>query len=70
VLSGGITAYFGLGQMIVDAVRGISAASGPLGAGFFWVAVPAYVVWGVGLGVAARSYAQRTRPACRSCRRG
>ena len=28
---------------------------------FFWVAVPAYFVWGAALGVAATSYHRRTR---------
>ena len=71
-LSIGITAYFGigLGGMVVDAIQGKSAASGPFSAGFFWVAVPSYVVWGIGLGLAAVSYARLTRPVCRSCHRG
>jgi len=72
VLSVGITSYFGigLGQMVADTFRGISAADGPFAAWFFWTAVPAYVVWGVGLGLAATSYARLTRPACRRCHRG
>ncbi len=71
-LSIGITAYFGigLGDMVINAVRGESAASGPFSAAFFWVAVPSYVVWGIGLGLAAASYARLTPPACRTCRRG
>ena len=34
---------------------------------FFWVAVPGYWVWGLGLGAAALAYYRLTRPACRVC---
>jgi hypothetical protein len=60
----GMTAYFtvGLIQMIVNAVQG-EPAYGDVGLpdSFFWVAVPAYVVWGAGLTVAARGYQFATR---------
>ncbi|MFF0266856.1 hypothetical protein [Kribbella sp. NPDC004536] len=63
-IGGGITAYFGVGliQMIVAALRG-QPVYGDVGLpdSFFWVAVPAYVVWGVGLTVAARGYQFATR---------
>ncbi|MER7251729.1 hypothetical protein [Kribbella sp. NPDC000426] len=55
----GMTAYFGVGllQMIVNVVQGRPAYDDVgLPEAFFWVAVPAYVVWGVGLTLAARGY--------------
>ncbi|GAA3099313.1 hypothetical protein JOF29_005775 [Kribbella aluminosa] len=64
----GITAYFGVGliQMIANAVQG-QPVFGDVALGlpdsFFWVAVPAYLVWGVGLTVAARGYQLATRKA-------
>jgi hypothetical protein len=69
-LGAGITAYFGVGllQMIVAALRG-KPVYGDVGLPdtFFWVAVPAYLVWGVGLSIAAYGYHLRTRKPCRSC---
>ncbi|TCO33106.1 hypothetical protein EV652_103105 [Kribbella steppae] len=63
-LGGGITAYFGVGllQMIAAAVQG-KPVYGDIGLpdAFFWVAVPAYVMWGVGLAVATYGYYLRTR---------
>jgi hypothetical protein len=60
----GMTAYFGVGpiQMIVAAVQG-RPVYGDVGLpdAFFWVAVPAYVVWGVGLILATRGYQFATR---------
>ncbi|GAA1612738.1 hypothetical protein [Kribbella karoonensis] len=60
----GISAYFGvcLIQMITNAVQG-KPVYGDVGLpdSFFWVAVPAYVVWGLGLVVATRGYQFRTR---------
>ncbi|HWD79879.1 MAG TPA: hypothetical protein VG497_13385 [Kribbella sp.] len=65
-IGAGITAYFGVGliQMIVAALRG-QPVYGDVGLpdSFFWVAVPAYVAWGVGLTVAARGYQFATRKA-------
>lgn len=61
--------YFGSGivQLRLDAVRGASTTTATVPQAFLWVAVPAYVVWGAGLGAAALSYWRRTRPACRRC---
>ena len=63
-IGGGITAYFGVGliQMIAAALQG-QRVYGDVGLpdSFFWVAVPAYVVWGAGLTVAARGYQFATR---------
>jgi hypothetical protein len=60
----GMTAYFGVGliQMVVAALQG-EPVYGDVGLpdSFFWVAVPAYVVWGAGLLVAARGYQFATR---------
>ena len=36
---------------------------------FFWVAMPAYLTWGVGLVVAAVAYSRMSRPKCRACGR-
>lgn len=69
-LGAGITAYFGvlLIQMIADAVQGRATFGGiELPESFFWVAVPAYLVWGVGLALAAAGYHLRTRKPCKSC---
>jgi hypothetical protein len=71
-LGAGITAYFGAGliQMIVATLKG-----GPvygdttLPDSFFWVAVPAYLCWGVGLAVATYGYYLRTRKPCKACGR-
>lgn len=70
-IGGGVTAYFGVGsiQLLVGAVRGDSVAFAGLPAWFFWVAVPAYVVWGAGLLLATVAYARTTRRPCRGCGR-
>ncbi|MBE1611495.1 hypothetical protein [Actinopolymorpha pittospori] len=67
VISAGMTVYFGAGlvQMIADPAS-MTGDSG-LPPAFFWVAVPAYLAWGTGIGVAALSYRVRTRPRCRAC---
>ncbi|TWD79946.1 hypothetical protein FB561_1012 [Kribbella amoyensis] len=71
-LGAGITAYFGVGllQMIAAALQG-KAVYGDVGLpdSFFWVAVPAYFAWGVGLAVAAYGYHLRTRRPCKGCGR-
>ena len=73
VLGVGMTAYFGM-TMVKIAVETITgtwdpgAASDPLW--FFWVAVPAYLTWGLGLAGAALAYQRVTRPPCRSCLNG
>jgi hypothetical protein len=71
-LGTGITAYFGVGlvQMIIAGIQGESVYSGtPLPASFFWIAVPAYLVWGAGLAVATAGYFLRTRKRCKGCGR-
>jgi hypothetical protein len=70
VLGVGMTAYFGvtLVKMSLETLSGGSesfAGSEPLW--FFWTAVPAYLVWGLGLLVAALAYRDATRPPCRFC---
>ena len=71
-LGAGITAYFGVGliQMIVAAVQG-EPVYGDIGLpdSFFWVAVPSYLVWGLGLAVATYGYYLRTRKPCKGCGR-
>ena len=69
-LGAGITAYFGVGllQMIGNVIQGKPAYDDVgLPEAFFWVAVPAYLVWGVGLTVAAYGYHRRTRNPCKGC---
>jgi hypothetical protein len=68
----GMTAYFGVTMVELTArtVTGTweqGAGSYPLW--FFWVAVPGYLVWGLGLGVAALAYRRATRPLCGTCGR-
>ena len=63
-LGGGITAYFGVGllQMIAAELQG-KPVYGDVGlpGAFFWVAVPAYLVWAAGLAVATYGFYLRTR---------
>jgi hypothetical protein len=71
-VSGGLIAYFGvgLGQMLVERLGGRTPFSqGDLPEVFYWVAVPSYMTWGVGLAVAALAYARRTRVARGFCAR-
>lgn len=74
-ISGGLVTYFGVVfvQMVFERVNGRNPfpPSGGLDLpeAFFWVAVPAYLLWGLGMGVAALDYAVRTRPPCRACGR-
>jgi hypothetical protein len=60
----GMTSYFGvtLAGLVSD---GVPTESYP--PAFWWVTVPAYFVWGVGLCVALASYWRITRPPCRTC---
>lgn len=71
-LGAGITAYFGVGliQMVTAAVQGKPVyGETTLPDTFFWVSVPAYLVWGLGLAAAAYGYFLRTRKPCKSCGR-
>ncbi|MGZ0148951.1 hypothetical protein ACXJJ3_17890 [Kribbella sp. WER1] len=57
----GMSAYFGVGliQMIANVVQGrppYGDVTLGLPDSFFWVAVPAYLLWGAGLVVATRGY--------------
>jgi hypothetical protein len=66
VIGAGMSAYFDVGliQMVVAVAQGEPIFSDiGLPDSFFWVAVPAYVVWGAGLTVAARGYQFATRKA-------
>jgi len=67
-----MTVYFGLTMVIVIANTLTGAwrdRFGSLPLAFFWIAVPGYLLWGVGLLVAAIGYYQVTRPPCRVCGR-
>ncbi len=71
-IAGGMTAYFGVAtvKLAAETLTGTwDRGAGSLPLAFFWVAVPAYLVWGLGLGVAALGYYQVTRPPCRVCGR-
>ncbi len=69
-LGAGLTAYFGA-TMVWLAVKTVTGTwkhgfgSEPLW--FFWVSVPAYLAWGLGLGAAALAYRRATRTPCRAC---
>lgn len=66
----GMTTYFGL-TLVMIAAQTLTGTwqpgDGSLPLWFFWVAVPAYLVWGLGLAVAALAYLRATRPPCRFC---
>jgi hypothetical protein len=70
-ISLGLTAYFGIatGQLLLDLVGLVPNQDDGYPAAFLWVAVPAYLVWGLAMGAAALSYRQRTAPPCRRCGR-
>ena len=71
-IAGGLTVYFGVAivQFAAETLSGTwEQRAGSLPLAFFWVAMPAYLVWGLGLGVAALGYYQVTRPLCRVCGR-
>jgi hypothetical protein len=71
-IAGALTVYFGfsLAMIAVEALTG-TWEPGPdaLPLAFFLVAMPAYLVWGLGLGAAAFGYYQATRPSCSVCAR-
>ncbi len=52
-----------------DSERPAMASTGSLPLWFLWIAVPAYLIWGLGLGAAALAYRHATRPRCRTCGR-
>ncbi|NEE01950.1 hypothetical protein [Phytoactinopolyspora halotolerans] len=72
-IAGGLVIYFGLllGQMTVARLNGRNPfpPSGGLDLpeAFFWFAVPAYLVWGIGVAAAALAYFRRTRRPCPTC---
>src|SRR5262249_46308664 len=71
-LAVGMTAYFGVAavQLAAETVTGTwEQGAGSLPLGFFWVAIPAYLAWGSGLGAAALAYRRATRRPCRTCGR-
>ncbi|MCP2342506.1 hypothetical protein [Actinomadura rupiterrae] len=77
-ISGGLVVYFGLMlvEMVVQRAQGhnpFPESDGPKGLhlpeSFFWVAVPSYWIWGVGMACASIAYYRLTRPGCRRCGR-
>ncbi|WP_155884583.1 hypothetical protein [Actinomadura flavalba] len=66
-VSAGLVVYFGLMTLLMIWERLNGRDPFPPEGGldlpeaFFWISVPAYLVWGLGLAVAARAYARRTR---------
>jgi len=67
-----MTVYFGITivKVAADTISGAWRQTlAPFPLAFFWVAVPGYLVWGLGLEVAALAYYRVTRPACRVCGR-
>jgi hypothetical protein len=71
-IAAGLTAYFGMGtaQLAVGTLTGTwQQGAGSIPLWFFWVAMPAYLAWGLGLGAAALAYRRATRPPCRTCGR-
>ncbi|GAA2408304.1 hypothetical protein GCM10010404_77920 [Nonomuraea africana] len=65
-VAGALLAYFGTGliQMTAETIDGTLEEPA-----FMWVAVPSYVLWGVGLAFASIAYYRITRPACTACGR-
>lgn len=67
-----MTVYFAFTLEVIASIT-ISGTThqnfGHFPAAFFWVAVPAYLLWGIGLTAAAISYLQFTRPICKVCGR-
>ncbi|MGE7438760.1 hypothetical protein [Kitasatospora sp. NPDC001175] len=69
-ISAGLLVYFGvgIGQLVGDTMHP-KPHPGALPLSFLWVAMPAYWLWGLGLGAAALSYHRATRRPCRRCGR-
>jgi hypothetical protein len=66
----GLTVYFGfcLLELIVSLFTGpVAGAGDPYSDGFFWTAIPAYFVWGVGVLIATVARWRAGRPTCRRC---
>ncbi len=70
-LGAGMSTYFAvsIGMVAVETLTGTWEQPDSLPLWFFWVAMTAYLVWGLGLLVAGLAYRQTTRPSCRSCGR-
>ncbi|MFE6995425.1 hypothetical protein ACFVAE_05670 [Microbacterium sp. NPDC057659] len=68
VLGASMVAYFGMMtvQMVIERMQGRNPFPPTDGEGlpewFFWVSVPAYLIWGVGLAIGTISYARITAP--------
>lgn len=65
-----MTIYFGvtLAKLTTDTFTGTNLQSySPFPLVFFWIAVPAYWIWGIGLTTAAVGYHRITRPKCPVC---
>ena len=71
-IGGALTVYFGV-SLIAFAIASFTGSwnrnGSPLPQAFFWVAMPAYLTWGVGLLAAAISYFRLTRATCKVCGR-
>jgi hypothetical protein len=71
-LGAGMTAYFGI-TIVKLAAETLTGTWDQVFDGyplwFFWLAVPAYLIWGLGLGIAALAYHRLTRPVCPVCER-
>ncbi|SFA72411.1 hypothetical protein SAMN05216266_10164 [Amycolatopsis marina] len=72
-ISAGLVVYFGLMLLTMAAERLQGRNPFPPSDGlvlpeaFFWISVPAYLLWGLGMAGAALSYQRRTRPTCVTC---
>ncbi|SHN47624.1 hypothetical protein [Cryptosporangium aurantiacum] len=71
-ISGGLIVYFGVGlvQLSVETITGTwDPGDGALPLWFYWIAIPAYLLWGIGLLVATVAFQRRTRRPCPACGR-